>query len=194
MITFLRGRLIEKNPTHIIVECNGVGYHVDISLHTYGLIPNEESVQIHTYLQIKEDSHTLYGFFDTGEREIFKLLISVNGIGASTARTMLSSLNPDEIGTAIAQEDVKKIQSVKGIGLKTAQRVIIDLKDKISKVEISENFAGIGAALQQKDEAISALEVLGYNKKSSEKIIDSLLKTDAEMSVEQLIKQALNRL
>ncbi len=194
MITFLRGRLIEKNPTHVIVECNGVGYHVDISLHTYGLIPNEESVQIHTYLQIKEDSHTLYGFFDTGEREIFKLLISVNGIGASTARTMLSSLNPDEIGTAIAQEDVKKIQSVKGIGLKTAQRVIIDLKDKISKVEISENFVGIGAALQQKDEAIAALEVLGYNKKSSEKIIDSLLKTDAEMSVEQLIKQALNRL
>ena len=194
MITFLRGRLIEKNPTHIIVECNGVGYHVDISLHTYGLIPNEESVQIHTYLQIKEDSHTLYGFFDTSEREIFKLLISVNGIGASTARTMLSSLNPDEIGTAIAQEDVKKIQSVKGIGLKTAQRVIIDLKDKISKVEISENFVGIGATLQQKDEAIAALEVLGYNKKSSEKIIDSLLKTDAEMSVEQLIKQALNRL
>ena len=194
MITFLRGRLIEKNPTHVIVECNGVGYHVDISLHTYGLIPNEESVQIHTYLQIKEDSNTLYGFFDTSEREIFKLLISVNGIGASTARTMLSSLNPDEIGTAIAQEDVKKIQSVKGIGLKTAQRVIIDLKDKISKVEISENFVGIGAALQQKDEAIAALEVLGYNKKSSEKIIDSLLKTDAEMSVEQLIKQALNRL
>lgn len=194
MITFLRGRLIEKNPTHIIVECNGVGYHVDISLHTYGLIPNEESVQIHTYLQIKEDSHTLYGFFDTSEREIFKLLISVNGIGASTARTMLSSLNPDEIGTAIAQEDVKKIQSVKGIGLKTAQRVIIDLKDKISKVEISENFVGIGSALQQKDEAIAALEVLGYNKKSSEKIIDTLLKTDAEMSVEQLIKQALNRL
>ena len=194
MITFLRGRLIEKNPTHIIVECNGVGYHVDISLHTYGLIPNEESVQIHTYLQIKEDSHTLYGFFDTSEREIFKLLISVNGIGASTARTMLSSLNPEEIGTAIAQEDVKKIQSVKGIGLKTAQRVIIDLKDKISKVEISENFVGIGAALQQKDEAIAALEVLGYNKKSSEKIIDTLLKTDAEMSVEQLIKQALNRL
>ncbi|MAJ37933.1 MAG: Holliday junction branch migration protein RuvA [Flavobacteriaceae bacterium] len=194
MITFLRGRLIEKNPTHIIVECNGVGYHVDISLHTYGLIPDEESVQIHTYLQIKEDSHTLYGFFDTSEREIFKLLISVNGIGASTARTMLSSLNPDEIGTAIAQEDVKKIQSVKGIGLKTAQRVIIDLKDKISKVEISENFVGIGAALQQKDEAIAALEVLGYNKKSSEKIIDTLLKTDAEMSVEQLIKQALNRL
>ncbi|MBL6656386.1 MAG: Holliday junction branch migration protein RuvA, partial [Flavobacteriaceae bacterium] len=182
------------NPTHVIVECNGVGYHVDISLHTYGLIPNEESVQIHTYLQIKEDSHTLYGFFDTSEREIFKLLISVNGIGASTARTMLSSLNPDEIGTAIAQEDVKKIQSVKGIGLKTAQRVIIDLKDKISKVEISENFVGVGAALQQKDEAIAALEVLGYNKKSSEKIIDSLLKTDAEMSVEQLIKQALNRL
>ena len=194
MITFLRGRLIEKNPTHVIVECNGVGYHVDISLHTYGLIPNEESVQIHTYLQIKEDSHTLYGFFDTSEREIFKLLISVNGIGASTARTMLSSLNPDEIGTAIAQEDVKKIQSVKGIGLKTAQRVIIDLKDKISKVEISENFVGIGAALQQKDEAIAALEVLGYNKKSSEKIIDTLLKTEAEMSVEQLIKQALNRL
>ncbi len=194
MITFLRGRLIEKNPTHVIVECNGVGYHVDISLHTYGLIPEQESVQVHTYLQIKEDSHTLYGFFDTGEREIFKLLISVNGIGASTARTMLSSLNPDEIGTAIAQEDVKKIQSVKGIGLKTAQRVIIDLKDKISKVELTENFVGIGAAMQQKDEAISALEVLGYHKKSSEKIIDALLKIDADMSVEQLIKQALNRL
>jgi Holliday junction DNA helicase RuvA len=194
MITFLRGRLIEKNPTHIIVECNGVGYHVDISLHTYGLIPEEELVQIHTYLQIKEDSHTLYGFFDTSEREIFKLLISVNGIGASTARTMLSSLNPDEIGTAIAQEDVKKIQSVKGIGLKTAQRVIIDLKDKISKVELNENLVGIGAALQQKDEAIAALEVLGYHKKSSEKIIDALLKTNADMSVEQLIKQALNRL
>ena len=134
MITHLSGRLIEKNPTHVIIDCNGVGYFINISLHTFSAIPEGEALRLYTYLQVKEDSHTLYGFADKMEREIFKLLISVSGIGASIARTMLSSLHPDQVKQAIASGDVATIQSIKGIGAKTAQRVILDLKDKILKV------------------------------------------------------------
>jgi len=134
MITHLRGRLIEKNPTYVVVDCNGIGYFVNISLNTFSALPEEETIKIYTHLHVKEDSHTLYGFMDIMEREIFRLLISVSGIGTSTARTMLSSLHPDQIKQAIASNDVATIQGIKGIGAKTAQRVILDLKDKILKV------------------------------------------------------------
>jgi len=134
MITHIQGRLIEKNPTEVIIDCNGVGYFINISLHTFSQLPTGENVKLYTHLQVREDSHTLYGFSGKAEREIFRLLISVSGIGASIARTMLSSLSPQQIIEAIASEDVVTIQSVKGIGSKTAQRAVLDLKDKILKV------------------------------------------------------------
>ena len=128
MIAHLQGKLVEKTPTEVIIDCNGVGYHVNISLHTYSLIPNTEFIKLFIYLQVKEDSHTLFGFVEKSEREIFKMLLSVSGIGASIARTMLSSLEPKQIIQALASGDVGTIQSIKGIGSKTAQRAILDLK------------------------------------------------------------------
>jgi Holliday junction DNA helicase RuvA len=134
MIAHLQGRLVEKNPTEVIIDCNGVGYHVNISLHTFSLLPTSDAIKLYTYLQIKEDSHTLFGFMEKSEREIFKLLLSVSGIGANIARTMLSSLEPKQIIHAIASADVMTIQTIKGIGSKTAQRVILDLKEKVLKL------------------------------------------------------------
>ena len=134
MITHIQGRLVERNPTDIVIDCNGVGYLINISLHTFSQLSNEENVKLFTHLQVREDSHTLFGFSSKEEREIFRLLISVSGVGASIARTMLSSLSPTQVMEAIAHNDLATIQSVKGIGSKTAQRVVLDLKDKILKV------------------------------------------------------------
>ena len=134
MITHIQGKLVEKNPTDVVIDCNGVGYLLNISLHTYSQIPDQEALKLYTHLQVREDAHTLFGFASLAEREVFRLLISVSGIGANTARTMLSSLTPKQIREGIATEDVALIQSIKGIGAKTAQRVIIDLKDKILKI------------------------------------------------------------
>lgn len=193
MITHLRGKLIEKNPTYVVIEVGGVGYWLNISLHTFSLLPNEELVLLYTYLSVKEDSHTLFGFISKIEREIFKLLISVSGVGPSIARTMLSSMTTDEIQHAIASGNVGVIQSVKGIGSKTAQRVLVDLKDKISKT-----FAIDEVSLVEnntiKNEALSALEVLGFNKKQSEKVIDKILVEDHTINVQNLIKKALKNL
>ena len=138
MITQIKGRLVEKSPTELVIDCNGIGYLVNISLNTFSLLSDSESISLYTHLQVKEDSHTLFGFFDKTERNLFRKLISVSGIGASTARTMLSSLNPEEIQRAILSENVSTIQSVKGIGLKTAQRVIIELRDKVSLINENE--------------------------------------------------------
>ncbi|NAS32110.1 Holliday junction branch migration protein RuvA [Flavobacteriaceae bacterium R38] len=193
MITHLKGRLVEKNPTDVVIEANGVGYFVNISLHTYSKITSEENLQLFTHLQVREDSHTLFGFFEKSEREIFRLLISVSGIGASTARTMLSSMDPIQIRDAIAANDVPAIQAIKGIGAKTAQRVILDLKDKILKIyDIDEVSTQQGNT--NKDEALSALEVLGFTKKQSERVIDKILKDSPGLSVEEIIKQALKNL
>ena len=160
MITQIRGRLVEKHPTEIVVECNGVGYLLHISLNTFSNLPEEEAVLLYTHLSIREDAHTLFGFITKTERAVFKLLISVSGVGPSIARTMLSSMTAEEIQHAIASENVPLIQSVKGIGAKTAQRVIVDLKDKILKTfEIDE----VSTLLNNtnKDQALSALDVLG---------------------------------
>ena len=193
MITHIRGKLVEKNPTEVVIECNGIGYAINISLHTYSQIPNEESIKLYTYLQVKEDSHTLFGFSSLAEREIFKMLISVSGVGASTARTMLSSLTPKQVREGIATNDVALIQSIKGIGAKTAQRVILDLKDKILKVyDIDEISVVQNNTI--KDEALSALEVLGFVKKQAERVVDKIIASQPEANVETIIKQALKNL
>jgi len=193
MITHVKGRLVEKAPTSVIIECNGIGYLINISLHTFSQIPDNENLKLFTHLQIKEDSHTLYGFFTIKEREIFRLLISVNGIGSSIARTMLSSISPDQIIEAISRENVSLIQSVKGIGSKTAQRVIIDLRDKILKVyDLDEGFVSVNNT--NKEEALSALEVLGINKKSSERLVDKIVLETPDISVENIIKETLKNL
>lgn len=193
MIAHIQGRLVEKTPTDVVIECNGVGYHINISLHTYSLIPDGENLKLFTFLQVREDAHTLYGFIEKQERELFKLLISVSGVGANTARTMLSSLLPTQIIQAIASNDVGTIQGVKGIGAKTAQRVILDLKDKVLKVYDLEDVSVVQNNTN-KDEALSALEVLGFNRKAAEKVIDKIVKDAPNASVEQLIKQALKNL
>ena len=193
MITQIRGRVVEKSPTNVVVDCNGIGYEVNISLYTFSQLTNDENIQLFTHLQVKEDSHTLFGFRTTLERAVFRLLISVSGIGTSTARTMLSSLQPAEIQQAIVNEDVAKIQGVKGIGLKTAQRVIIDLKDKIVSLYGIDEIPGIKSNTI-KDEALSALEVLGYTRKASGKVVDNIIQSAPESSVQELIKAALNKL
>jgi len=193
MITQLKGRLVEKSPTEVVIDCQGVGYLVHISLHTYGQLPEDESIQLYTHLQVREDTHTLYGFATNLERRVFRLLIGVSGIGANTARTMLSSLTPQEICQAIRTEQVPLIQSVKGIGAKTAQRVVIDLKDKVVGLVEDADFS-VSVSNTHRDEALSALEVLGYQTKQCNKVLDDLLAVEPEMSVERLIRNALNKL
>ncbi|TGV00913.1 Holliday junction branch migration protein RuvA [Flavivirga rizhaonensis] len=193
MITHIQGKLTEKNPTHVVIECNGVGYMLNISLHTFSQISDNENLKLFTHLQVKEDSHTLYGFSSLAEREIFRLLISVSGIGASTARTMLSSLTPKQVREGIASNDVALIQSIKGIGAKTAQRVIIDLKDKILKIyDIDE--VSVSQGNTSKEEALSALEVLGFVKKQAERVVDKIIIAQPDANVETIIKQALKNL
>jgi Holliday junction DNA helicase RuvA len=193
MITHIQGKLTEKNPTNVVIDCNGVGYHLNISLHTYSQISDQENLRLFTHLHIKEDSHTLYGFSSITEREIFRLLISVSGIGTNIARTMLSSLTPKQVREGIAIEDVALIQSVKGIGLKTAQRVIIELKDKILKVyDIDEG--SLSQSNTGKEEALSALEVLGFNKKQSNSVVDKIIVANQDANVETIIKEALKKL
>ena len=193
MIHHLNGKLIEKHPTHVVIECGGVGYFVNITLNTYAAIPDEEHLRIYTHLQIREDAHTLFGFYSLAEREIFRLLISVSGVGSSTARTMLSSMTPAQVRDAIASEDVPTIKAVKGIGAKTAQRVILDLRDKVLKIydldEVSPESNNTN-----KEEALSALEVLGFARKSAEKVVDAALRQDPLLSVEGIIKSALKNL
>ncbi|MBS7320278.1 MAG: Holliday junction branch migration protein RuvA [Myroides sp.] len=193
MIAFLKGRLVEKTPTDIIIDCNGIGYQVHISLHSYSLIKDQEAIQIYTYLQIKEDAHTLYGFIEKIERELFKLLISVSGIGGNTARNMLSYITPKELIQAIAAGDVKTIQAVKGIGLKTAQRVIIDLQEKVQKLYGVEELS-VAVNNTNAEEALSALEVLGFVRKATEKVVKKIVAQDPQATVEQIIKSALKSL
>lgn len=193
MITHIQGKLVEKNPTDVVIDCNGVGYLLNISLHTYSQIPNQDHLKLYTHLQIKEDSHTLYGFSSLAEREIFRLLLSVSGIGASIARTMLSSLTPKQVREGIATGDVVLIQSIKGIGAKTAQRVIIDLKDKILKIYDIDDVS-VSRDNTNKNEALSALEVLGFVKKQAERVVDKIMVSHPDATVESIIKLALKNL
>jgi holliday junction DNA helicase RuvA len=193
MIAHIQGKLIEKSPTEVVIDCNGVGYLVNISLHTYSLLPSTDFIKLFTHLLIKEDSHSLYGFVEKSEKEIFKLLISVSGIGANIARTMLSSIAPKQIINAIGSGDVGTIQSIKGIGAKTAQRAILDLKEKVLKIYDLDQVS-ISQNNTNKDEALSALEVLGFVRKSSEKVVEKIVATMPDATVETIIKQALKNL
>lgn len=193
MIAHIQGRLVEKTPTEVVIDCGGVGYLIHISLHTYAQLPTSENVKLFTFLQVKEDAHTLFGFSEKIERELFKLLISVSGIGGNTARNMLSSLNPRELLQAIGSGDAKAIQRVKGIGAKTSQRVILDLQEKVLKLyQIDE--VSVALSNTNVDEALSALEVLGFVRKSSEKVVERVLKQKPDASVEEIIKLALKNL
>tara|TARA_S200000501_G_scaffold26140_1_gene22588 strand:- start:14459 stop:15040 length:582 start_codon:yes stop_codon:yes gene_type:complete len=193
MITHLKGKLVEKSPTNVVIEVNGIGYWVNISLTTFSQIPDNENIKLYTHLQIKEDSHSLYGFYSKKEREIFRLLISVSGVGTSTARTMLSSLDPQQVVEAISSNNVSIVQSVKGIGSKTAQRLIIELRDKILKIyDIDETY--VNSNNTSREEALSALEVLGINKKSSERLVDNIIKENQDISVEEIIKETLKNI
>ena len=192
MITFLKGNIVELSPTHAVVECNGVGYYLHISLNTFSKFEKLESPTniFYTYLSIKEDSHTLYGFFDKKERKCFSLLLSVSGVGASTARMILSSLNPTDLQLVIVNEDVASLKSIKGIGLKSAQRIIIDLKDKMN-IDVS-NTSNLSPQINDvKQEALYALEKLGFSIKKMQPIIDKIIYENNDLPVEEVIKIAL---
>jgi len=191
MIGSLNGRLLEKYPTELLIECGGVGYEVKISLHTFSQLSENESIKIYTKLIVREDAHLLYGFNAKDEREMFNFLISVSGIGPNTALIMLSSLSPEEIANAIQTEDVTTIQKVKGIGAKTAQRVIIDLKGKVLKFSGDTEFNNSKNNTNRFD-ALTALVSLGFDKKSAEKVLDRI--DSGSETVEQLIKGALKLL
>ena len=186
MITYIKGILIEKTPTKIIVECNGIGYDINISLNTYEDISDEENIKIFTYLQRKEDSDILFGFSSQSERSIFQQLISVSGIGPSTARTILSSISPLEIQDAVWSEDVDRIKSIKGIGLKTAQRLIIELKDKVELFD-KKDIDLSGENVDIKKEALLALSVLGFSKSKAEDVISNVYFANKNIELQELI-------
>lgn len=194
MIAFLKGRLVQREPAYVVIEVNGVGYHVNISLNTFGDIKEKESIMLFTHLAIREDAHILYGFSTEAEKKLFQLLISVNGIGPGTAIVMLSYLTAQELKTAILGEDIATLQSIKGIGGKTAQRVIIELKDKLKKESWDGPVVNIstGAYNTLKNEALSALLTLGLPKVAAEKSVDAVLKKSGNtITLEDLVKQAL---
>jgi Holliday junction DNA helicase RuvA len=192
MIAFLKGRLVHKDPTFVLIEVSGVGYHVTISLQTYSEIKDQENITLFTHLSIREDAHVLFGFSKEAEKRMFQLLLSVNGVGPSTAIVMLSYMSIDELKTAIAHDDVVALQKIKGIGGKTAQRVIIELKDKVKKeVEIIPSSTGVRHNTLR-NEALSALITLGVNKSAAEKSVDVVLKKSGNtITLEDLVKQAL---
>lgn len=194
MIEYLKGKLIEKSPTHAIIECNGVGYFINISVNTFGLIPESESGLLWIHFIVREDAQILYGFADKDEREVFRKLISVSGVGANTARMILSGMNPDEVRHTILSQDADTLKRIKGIGAKSAQRIIVDLHDKISGTEKNlENVPIAGNSI--KNDALIALSSLGFEKTKTDKTLDKIIKANGSMpSVEELIKLALKQL
>ena len=191
MIAYLAGKFSHKNPAVVYVDVNGVGYEVNISLNTWSHIQHATEGKLFTYLQVKEDAHTLYGFFDQAEKEMFILLISVSGVGAATARMMLSSMKPDEITRAILQGNARLLESVKGIGRKTAERLVLELRDKVSRQQFDTNIPLVqGNSLQQ--DALNALIALGISKPIAEQAVNKILNTEPTTSqLEDLIKKAL---
>ncbi|MBL0136535.1 MAG: Holliday junction branch migration protein RuvA [Chitinophagaceae bacterium] len=191
MIAFVRGNFVAKTPAQVIVDVNGVGYELHISLHTYSSIQNMDKGLLHTYLQVKEDSQTLFGFFDVQEKELFIQLLSVSGVGASTARMMLSSLRPDELIRAIVQGNAPQLESIKGIGRKSAERIILELRDKLAKTLNNLNISPlINNTLEQ--EALNALIALGIGRATGEQAIQRVMKAEPALSqIEDIIKKAL---
>ena len=198
MIEYIKGEIAELSPANAIIDCNGLGYAVNISLNTYAAIQGKKECKLYIYEAIREDAYVLYGFIDKQERELFLLLISVSGIGGNTARMILSALSPSELINAISTGNANLLKTVKGIGLKTAQRVIVDLKDKIKPGGIAAGTTDISASTaanaQVQEEAIAALTMLGFAQAPSQKVVMAILKEDAGAPVEQVIKLALKRL
>ncbi len=194
MISYIKGPISFKNPTFIVVEAGGIGYKINISLNTYAKIEKSETIKILTHLQVKEDSHTLYGFAEEAERKLFRHLISVSGIGPSTAQTMLSAMSPDEARAAIVGENLAAFKTVKGIGPKTAKRLILDLKDKLLKDGGNTSFVAAGVDNTLRNEALSALVSLGFNKIQSQKVLSKILKEQPQVkTVEELIRLSLRQ-
>lgn len=193
MIAYLKGKLVHKEPTHVIIEVNGIGYQVGISLHTFSEIKDREDIRLATYLHVREDAQILYGFATESEKQMFQLLISVNGVGPNTALVVLSYLPPEELKSAIVHENAAALQAVKGIGGKTAQRLILELKDKVKRETLEETPGIPGLARNtMRQEALTALVTLGIGKVQAEKSIDALLKrTGGAITLEELVKQAL---
>lgn len=193
MIAYLKGDFVHKSPAMVHVEVNGVGYEVQISLNTYSKIQNLEKGVLHTLLLVREDAHILYGFFDLPEKEIFQHLISVSGIGASTARVMLSYMRPDEVAKCIVQADTRSLEAVKGIGKKTAERLVVELRDKLSKHPLEINISSVKHNSLQQD-ALNALTALGISRQAAEQAVQKTLTSEPQLSVEELIKKALRTL
>lgn len=193
MYAFIAGKIAEITPAYAIVDNHGVGYFINITLNTFAAIGEQTEVKLYTHLQVLEDAHNLFGFYTAKERDMFELLISVSGVGCNTARLILSSLTVNELSTAIANEDIKTIQAVKGIGSKTAQRIVVDLKDKVRKTDYAEE---IVEAVDNtvKSEALSALVILGFSKNAASKALDKLMKQTPDAPVEVLIREALKLL
>jgi holliday junction DNA helicase RuvA len=193
MYEYIRGNIADISPANIIIEAGGIGYFIHISLNSYSALSGKKETRLYLHQMVREDAHTLYGFADLKERELFRNLISVNGVGASTAIMMLSSLTADEIRTAVTTENVAVLKAVKGIGAKTAQRIIIDLKDKLGKLAASDHILPAADNTIQ-IEALSALVMLGFAKKDAEKVVSKILREQTDSTVESVIKQALKRL
>jgi holliday junction DNA helicase RuvA len=194
MYSYFEGKLVEKTPTYAVVDCNGIGYVLNITLNTFSAIKDKDTCKLYSHLVVREDALTLYGFLTIQELELFRKLISVSGVGPGTARMVLSSINSDELIEAITKGNVSLLKSIKGIGEKTAQRIIVDLKDKLGKAEINKEFI-VSVHNTKRNEALTALLMLGFNKNSIEKTLDKILRnSDDSMSVEEIIKKSLQTL
>ena len=193
MIAYLKGDFVRKTPSFVHLDVNGVGYEVQITLNTYTRIQNLEKGLLHTTLIIREDAHILYGFFEPAEKEMFQLLTGVSGIGASTGRVMLSYLKPDELATAIIQSDIRTLEGIKGIGKKTAERIVLELKDKLSKHPIESNISPLRSNTLHRD-AFNALTALGINRSAAEQAVKKVLALEPDLPVEELIKKTLRTL
>ncbi len=194
MIDYVKGALTECSPAYAVVECGGVGYGVNISLSTYTQIKDQSNVKLLIHEAVREDAYVLYGFAQNDEREFFRLLISVSGVGANTARVILSAYPVSELARTIGQDDVNTLKSIKGIGLKTAQRIIVELRDKMDKMGAATAEIFPSYDNRVREEALSALEVLGFNKAASQKVVDKLMRETPDITVETAIKQAMKLL
>jgi Holliday junction DNA helicase RuvA len=190
MIAYLKGDFVHKSPASVQVDVNGIGYDVQISLHTWSKIQHLEKGLLYTHLLIREDAHILYGFFDTAEKEMFLQLVSVSGIGASTARVMLSYMRPEELARAIIQSDVRTLEGIKGIGKKTAERIVLELRDKLAKQPLEINISPMKNNTLHQD-ALNALTALGINRAAAEQALNKVLTTEPNLAVEELIKKTL---
>jgi Holliday junction DNA helicase RuvA len=194
MYNHITGRLVEKNPAFVVVETSGIGYQISISLNTYAALQGSENVKLYTHLVVREDAWQLFGFATQHERATFQMLISVSGVGPNTARVILSSLSAEEVESAILMENIGLLKAVKGIGAKTAQRIVVDLKDKVGKgISVSEGLS-FGASVSSRAEAVSALEILGFSRMQVEKVVNAILAETPDHTVEQIVKGALKRL